>query len=101
MDAISRDALGLKRPLDVGWEGFTGSGDGAPDRGRTCNLQLRRLTLYPIELRALQRRVLISRRPVLVTRPLRHWPHARPATTGPRRRYPSDRARARRATSGA
>lgn len=24
----------------------------APDRGRTCNLQFRRLTLYPVELQA-------------------------------------------------
>ncbi|HEX5631929.1 MAG TPA: hypothetical protein VFX50_01835, partial [Gemmatimonadales bacterium] len=66
MDAISRAALGLNRSLELGWEGFTrfrephrsrrgpedGSPhdqvgqDGAPDRGRTCNLQLRRLTLY-------------------------------------------------------
>lgn len=26
--------------------------DGAPDRNRTCDLQLRKLTLYPTELRA-------------------------------------------------
>src|SRR4029453_13579424 len=26
--------------------------DGAPDRARTCNLRLRRPTLYPVELRA-------------------------------------------------
>ena len=28
--------------------------DGAPDRNRTCNPQLRRLVLYPVELRAQQ-----------------------------------------------
>ena len=28
---------------------------GAPDRNRTCNPQLRRLVLYPVELRALYR----------------------------------------------
>ena len=28
--------------------------DGAPDRSRTCDLELRRLTLYPAELRALR-----------------------------------------------
>ncbi len=26
--------------------------DGAPERGRTSNLQIRSLTLYPVELRA-------------------------------------------------
>src|SRR5690606_16215848 len=31
---------------------------GAPDRDRTCNPQLRRLVLYPVELRALLRRTL-------------------------------------------
>src|SRR6185295_14848175 len=98
MDAISRDALGLKRPSEVGWEGFTrfrepaswGLG-GAPDRGRTCNLQLRRLTLYPIELRALQRRRVIAQRPALVTHRPWHGTSGRPPTTGSRPRGPSVR----------
>src|SRR5690242_3088715 len=105
MDAISRDALGLKRSLEVGWEvGWEGvtrfrgperaapgrPESGAPDRGRTCNLQLRRLTLYPIELRALQRRGFIPRHPASVTCRLRCC--GRPATTGSRPRCPSDRA---------
>ena len=34
------------------------SGDGAPDRIRTCDLWLRRPTLYPTELRALERTAL-------------------------------------------
>ena len=31
--------------------------DGAPDRIRTCDLRLRRPTLYPAELRALIKRI--------------------------------------------
>src|SRR5690349_12354393 len=63
MDAISRAACGLKRSLEVVWEGVTeGRGDGAPDRARTCSLQLRRLTLYPITPRAHGRRVIAHRR---------------------------------------
>src|SRR5438094_1323952 len=69
MDAISRVAFGLKRSLGSGWGLFTllrrlgpSAKSGAPDRGRTCNLQLRRLTLYPVELRAHERRRVIAQR---------------------------------------
>ena len=44
----------LARPGFVGVERVApGMAGGAPDRTRTCNRQLRRLVLYPIELRAL------------------------------------------------
>ena len=36
--------------------GITPNKNGAPDRDRTCNLQNRNLTLYPIELRAHSKR---------------------------------------------
>src|SRR3972149_6342295 len=46
----------MARPGFIGViTGAPGMADGAPDRTRTCNRQLRRLVLYPIELRALVR----------------------------------------------